>query len=203
MTGPRQSGERLAVPALLGILALACGVRMAGFERVFVGDDTIVFATGDAWYQLRRALYSFEHFPRVLWFDPCIGHPDGAVVSYPPLYHFGLAAVARATGSGRAHLERGVAFAPLLLGALTLLPVYGIARLRGPRVALGAALLHALRLPIAVVYSRVGNADHHAAVALIGALLLLLFVRALDPALAGAALARTSPGWRWCAPRCS
>jgi 4-amino-4-deoxy-L-arabinose transferase-like glycosyltransferase len=194
MTGPRQSGERLAVAALLGILALAFGVRLAGWERVFVGGDTVVFATGDAWYQVRRALYSFEHFPRVLWFDPCIGHPDGAVVSYPPLYHLGLAALARATGAGRAHLERVAAFAPVVLGALTVLPVYGIARaFAGRGVALGAALLYAL-LPIGIVYSRVGNADHHAGVALLGALLLWLFVRALDPAREGAALARAFAG---------
>jgi dolichyl-diphosphooligosaccharide--protein glycosyltransferase len=193
MTGLRQSGERLAAAALLGILLVAGLVRLGGFERVFVGD-TIVFATGDAWYQLRRAAYSYERFPRVLWFDPCIGHPDGAAVTYPPLYHLGLAAVARATGAGRAHLEQVAAFAPVVLGALTLLPVYGIARaFAGRGVALGAALLYA-GLPITMIYSRVGNADRHAAVALIGAVLLWLFVRALDPARGGAALVRTFAG---------
>jgi 4-amino-4-deoxy-L-arabinose transferase-like glycosyltransferase len=193
MNGPRQSA-RLAGAALLALCLLALAVRTLGFEGVFIGEDGPVFAAADAWYQLRRARFSFDHFPRVLWFDPCIGHPDGAVVTYPPLYHWGLAAFARATGSGLAHLERVAAWAPVALGALTLLPVYGIGRAFGGRgLALAAAALYAL-LPIAIVYSRVGNADHHAAVGLVGAVLLWLYVRALDPTLAGPGLARVFAG---------
>jgi dolichyl-diphosphooligosaccharide--protein glycosyltransferase len=194
MTGTRQSGERLARAALLAVVLLALAVRALGFERVFVDDGRVVFAAADAWYHARRALFSYEHFPRVIWFDPCIGHPDGAVITYPPLYHWLLAALARASGSGIGHFERLAAWVPAALGALTVLPVFGIARaFAGRGVALGAAAIYAL-LPIAVVYSRVGNVDHHAAVALFGALLLFGFVRALDPACRGRALARAFAG---------
>src|SRR5262249_53581553 len=64
------------------------------------------------------------------------------------------------------------AWLPVVLGALGVLPVLWIGeRVRGRTFGLAAAAIYAL-LPIATLYSAVGNADHHAAAALLGALLL-------------------------------
>jgi dolichyl-diphosphooligosaccharide--protein glycosyltransferase len=144
-----------------------------------------VFAFGDAFYHARRALWSFLHFPRVLFFDPCLNFPDGAFVPHPPLLDWAVAAVARATGSSRAHFEAVAAWSPAVLGAAGIVPVavLGFA-LRSWGVGLGAAAIYAL-LPIAINYSRVGNADHHAAAGLLGAALLVLYALALDERIRG------------------
>jgi hypothetical protein len=94
--------------------------------------------------------------------------------------------VARATGSSRAHFEAVAAWSPALLGAAGVVPVAVLGMtLRSLGVGLGAAAIYAL-LPIAINYSRVGNADHHAAAGLLGALLLALYALALDERTRGA-----------------
>lgn len=174
MTRP-VAGGLLAVAALL-----AFSTRSIGLERVFPGDGTVIFALGDAFYHARRAFVSFEQFPRVMLFDPYLNYPQGAYVPWPPLYDLLLGGVARLFGSTQAVFERVAAWAPVFLGVLTLAPVYAAGRIVSSRAAgVGAALLFAL-LPASVFYSNVGNADHHAAQALIGASVLALSLRAVS-----------------------
>jgi asparagine N-glycosylation enzyme membrane subunit Stt3 len=171
--------------ALFSVCTAAFAVRAAGFELVFPGDGSVVFSLGDAQYHARLALYSFARFPGWLGFDRYLNYPDGAFVPYPPLHDWIPAALARLAGAGLSGLERTVAWLPVAWGVATLLPLYALGRrLAGEGVGLGAAALFAL-LPLATLPSLVGNADHHAAVACLAALLLWLVVRALDP--------RTSP----------
>jgi dolichyl-diphosphooligosaccharide--protein glycosyltransferase len=154
--------------------------RSVGAERVFPGDGSVVFALGDAWYHARRAWFTFEHFPRILGFDPLLNYPDGAPAPWPPLYDFALGAVARLFGDSQPTFERVAAWAPVVLGTLGVLPIYFAGRLVASRAAgVGAAFLFAL-LPATVVYSNVGNADHHAAQSLLGATLLALSLAAVS-----------------------
>jgi asparagine N-glycosylation enzyme membrane subunit Stt3 len=165
---------------LVTLVALA--TRALGWETVFPGDGTVVFALGDAYYHARRALFSFEHFPKVLLHDAYLNHPQGAFVPWPPLYDLALGGIARLVGSSQSRFEHVAAWAPVALGALTLWPVYrGGRRMGGRSTGLGAAALFAL-LPATIVYSNVGNADHHAAQALIGATLLCLCLGLVSPA---------------------
>jgi dolichyl-diphosphooligosaccharide--protein glycosyltransferase len=174
--------------ALAGIFALALAVRLLGFEKVFVGGDEVVFVIGDPWYHLRLSLYAFTHFPGFLSWDPYLHHPLGAFVPWPPLFDLLLAGSARLVGASQHGLEVGGALWPPLLGALTLLPVFALARsIGGVRCALGAAALFAV-FPASVVVSRVGYTDHHVLVGLLGATLLALQARALAMAGRGAAL---------------
>ena len=190
MTGRTPSRWPLLALALL----LAAALRTVGFEEVFLADGTVAFAFGDAFYHARRALWSFENFPRVLFFDACLNHPDGSVVPHPPLLDWSVAAVARAFGSSREVFERVAAASPVVLGALTVLPVYALGAALGRAGAgLGAAFLYAA-LPIPVSYARIGNADHHAAAGLLGALFLAGVVASLDPARRSAALAALQAG---------
>ncbi len=178
----------------LGLLlacAAAFAVRAAGFELVFLEDGSVIFALGDAQYHARLALYSFARFPDPLTFDRYLNHPDGAFVPYPPLHDWIPAALVRLFGGGLRELERTVAWLPVAWGVATLLPLWALGRrLAGSGIGLGAALLFAL-FPLATLSSLVGNADHHAAVAFLAALLLWLVVRALDPRLAPGALRAT------------
>ncbi|MCS5637543.1 MAG: glycosyltransferase family 39 protein, partial [Myxococcota bacterium] len=168
----RLQGRGGVLLALGSIMALAVAIRSLGFEFVFVGDH-VTFPPADAQYHLRRALYTFVHFPAVLLFDPYINYPGGAPVPWPPLFDFLLGGAARLLADDHAGFERVVAWAGPLCAALALIPIYLAGRLLDSRRAgLAAALCYAC-LPASVTYSRVGNPDHHAAVSLLGAWLLL------------------------------
>ena len=73
-----------AAVGLLFILALAFAARALRFEHVFLDDGSVVFAIGDAFYHVHRALFSLHHFPDFLQVDPCINWPQGAPVPHPP-----------------------------------------------------------------------------------------------------------------------
>jgi len=168
--------------ALAGLLALALAIRLLGFERVFVGDGEVVLVVGDPWYHLRLALYAFTHFPAFLSFDPYLNHPHGAFVPWPPGFDLLLATSARLVGASEHGLAALAALAPPFLAALTLLPVFALARAAGGAACgLGAAALFAV-FPASTVVSRVGYADHHVLVALLGAMLLALQTRAFGVA---------------------
>jgi asparagine N-glycosylation enzyme membrane subunit Stt3 len=163
--------------AVAGLVALAAAARSLDWPLVFPGDGRVWLDPFDGAYRVRRALYTFEHFPHLLRFDPWLGFPAGVPVPAPPLYDWLLGATARALGSDVGVLERVAAWTAPVLAALAVLPVAAAGRSVGSRgIALAAAAIYAL-LPIAVNFSRVGDADHHAAVALLGSLLLAQTLR--------------------------
>ena len=191
------SAGRASVADALVVLVL--GVAAFAIRSVFLGelrgsDGSLVMTDPDALYHARRALYGLANFPRVLGFDAYLNHPDGSPVPWPPLYDWALAAAAVVLGGSPTALDRVLAWASPVLGALTVLPVYAIGRLLAGRgTAAGAAALFAA-LPVAVHYARVGNPDHHACVALQGACFLALSVALLRPASRGRRLALLAVG---------
>jgi asparagine N-glycosylation enzyme membrane subunit Stt3 len=182
----------LAMAGLLAVFALALAARSVGYELVFLADGGIVYAAGDAWYHMRRALFSFANFPSYLTFDRCLAHPDGSPVPWPPLWDLALASAGLLAGGTRRSFEVAGAWLPVVAGAAAVFPVYAMARrFAGRAVGLGAAAIYAL-LPAAIEFARVGNPDHHAAVALLGACLLSLYVAILDERTAGRSLVRAA-----------
>jgi dolichyl-diphosphooligosaccharide--protein glycosyltransferase len=173
-------GSRAAIAAGLALVcALALALRALGFEAVFPGNGEVLFAVGDGHYHARLAYFSFVHFPAFLTFDPYLNYPEGAAVPVPPLPDLLVAGVARLAGEGVAVLEHVLAWAAPVYGALTPLAVFCAARTLAPApVALGAAAI-AAALPAAVFVGRVGDADHHALVSLLGALWLALVLAAV------------------------
>lgn len=165
---------------LVLLMSLAVLVRTLGFEYVFVGDE-IVFPPADPQYHLRRAFVTLSRFPDFLAFDPYINHPGGASVPWPPLFDFLLGWLGRVAGGRVGDLERVAAWSGPVCAALTVIPIHlaGV-RLGGRRLGGLSGLLFAL-LPISAVYTRVGNADHHAAVAMIGAGWLYTVLALVDP----------------------
>jgi dolichyl-diphosphooligosaccharide--protein glycosyltransferase len=178
----RERESWTAALAILGVFTLALGVRALGWEWVLVGDE-VYLAPADPQYHARRALYTFVGFPRVLLFDPYINYPGGAAVPWPPLYDFLVGGFAWLTTSSLQGFERVAAWAGPVFGALTVVPLYRIGvRIGAPGVGGLAGMVFAL-LPISVNYTRIGNADHHSLVAMIGAWLLWACVALADPGL--------------------
>jgi dolichyl-diphosphooligosaccharide--protein glycosyltransferase len=152
---------------------LAFGVRALPFRGVFVGGDVLPFGN-DAWYHLRRIVYSLAHFPAVLHFDPYINFPDGAQPIWPPLFDWGMALLLLPFfgGGDLASVERVAVWVPPALGAATVACLYAVAlRHLGRAPALVAAALLAV-LPAHFWYSQIGFVDHHVAVGLVSTLLL-------------------------------
>jgi asparagine N-glycosylation enzyme membrane subunit Stt3 len=171
--------HRLHLPAL-ALFAALC-VRSLTLPEVITRDAQgrleIELQRADSSYHARRALYTAENFPSVLLRDSYLAYPDGAVVPMPPLYDFSLGAAARLLGGGQRSLEWVAALVSPILGSLALFPAAWLAALLGSgRSATLAAWLYAL-LPIAVQWQRLGDADHHAAVSLLGACYLALAAR--------------------------
>ncbi len=179
----RRTGVSLLL-ALLAVSAVAFTLRALNVPLVFVGDD-VVLRLDDSQYHARRALYTFEHFPAVLDRDPYLGYPEGADVPWPPLYDFALGAAGRALADSRDGLQHVLAWAPVAIGVLTTWLVFAIGSLLAGRgVTLAAAAIFAV-LPASTNYSDLGNPDHHAAVAALGALLLALHLAAARPGVSG------------------
>lgn len=169
----RDASAATSALALFGVMAFALLVRALGFEHVFT-DEGVVFAPSDATYHMRRAFYTFSNFPELLLRDPYLNFPGGVNVPWPPLFDFIVGGVARLFAEDQAGFERVGAWASSVFGALTVIPIYFIARQVTTRgVALFAGFLFSL-FPMCVKYGRVGNPDHHTAVALVGACMLLL-----------------------------
>jgi asparagine N-glycosylation enzyme membrane subunit Stt3 len=63
----------------LGLFALALGVRCLTWPRVMPeGPSGPIFLFGtDAYYHMRRVLYTLANFPEVLRVDPYINFPYG------------------------------------------------------------------------------------------------------------------------------
>ncbi len=166
--------ERAAAARRPGLLAgaalvlLAFGVRLINLPGVFREGMTL-FGSADAWYHLRRIVYSVTNFPQTLGFDSYLNHPNGGISNWPQTFDWLLAAFARITvGPGDVlAIERVVSFAPPLLGAAAVGAVFWLgARVFSPAVGFFGALFLAL-LPGHVHFSKLGFVDHHVAVILL------------------------------------
>ena len=162
---------------------MAAWLRCLRVGEIFVRDPEsgeiaeVLLRKADSAYHARRALWSFVRFPDVLLRDPYLGYPDGAVVPLPPLYDALLALGARLFASSQQGFEVAAAFAAPAFGAATVPLVFALGRrVGGRRTALLAAWLFAV-LPASILQSSVGDLDHHAAVAFLGAAYLLLLVQ--------------------------
>jgi asparagine N-glycosylation enzyme membrane subunit Stt3 len=161
-------------------LGLTVGVRCLALPDVFVDGETVL-RMDDSQYHARRAEYTFVHFPEVLRADPYLNYPAGADVPWPPLYDLALGSIAWLFASDVEQVPRVIAWVPVVLGGLTALLLYVVARSVGNAwEAFAATLIYAL-LPASTIYSEVGNVDHHAAVAAVGTALLALHAKGAQP----------------------
>jgi dolichyl-diphosphooligosaccharide--protein glycosyltransferase len=170
---------RLLVP--VGLFGLAFVVRALPRQRVLVGDEVLPFGY-DAFYHLRRIVYSVVRFPDVLDFDPYINYPHGAKPIWSPLFDWVVALVSLPFyRSGEIEsVERVAVWVPPALGAATVVALYALARRHlGQATAVVSASILSL-LPAHFWYSQIGFVDHHAAVALVSTGLLGSTMTLLD-----------------------
>ena len=160
----------LAPPCLF---AVAVAVRALPAPIVLLKQGVQPFGN-DAYYHLRRIVYSVFHYPAILTFDPYLNHPDGAKPIWTPLFDWTLATLLRpaVAPTDLAQLERLAMWVPPLLGGFTVVTLYFLAR---RHFSTPVALLAGLILCVMsghFWYSQIGFVDHHAAVAWLTTLLL-------------------------------
>lgn len=185
------------------VFLLALAVRMTA-ERSLRETSPRRFVSPDCLYHMRRARFAVAHFPRVLFFDPTIDSPRGAVSIWPPLFDLALALPARVlhgSSASRTEIEDLASRVPPVLGALAAVAAGLLARrIRrgyGVPVALFVALCGAH-----VQYSQYGHTDQHVAESLTSLVAMALFFRAREKpgpgreALAGAGLAIAALSWQ-------
>ena len=184
------------VVALVATCAAGFLLRTTNAATVLLGDR-VVLAENDPQYHLRRVLKILADYPHVPSFDPWIDHPHGAPVVFAPLFDLALATLALLAGlrpDDPRPVELLAAFVPPVLGALTSVATWALARRVTSRGgALLAALLVALT-PAHAWYSRLGFADHHVAVTLVMVIACALLLAALGVRADGAPTRDATPG---------
>lgn len=171
--GGRASRFRVRVLAPLALFVLSVAVRALPAREVLVEGRTF-FLGYDAYYHMRRIVYSIVHFPAALGFDPYLNHPDGARAIWTPFFDWVFALALRPVfdPADPNALERAAVWVPPVLGAATVVVVYFLAlRFFGVAVALIAGGVLSV-MSGHFWYSQIGFVDHHAAVALAAALML-------------------------------
>lgn len=175
--------------AMLFFLALA--VRLLPARYVWL-PDRVLFFGHDAYYHMRRIVYSLGRFPETLDFDLYINFPEGARPIWTPLFDLSVAAIVLPFQDvlGPRGVEVFASLVPPLLGALNVVVLFFVLRRRfGEGVAALAGVVLAL-LPAHAWYSQLGFLDHHCAVALVTTCLLGAGLRQLEVEDPGAAHGR-------------
>jgi len=154
-------GEVREFASVFAIFLLGLLLRMAPLRGALVGGD-LLFYGSDSFYHMRRVLYTVDHFPHTLWFDSYIDYPRGLELMWPPLFDQLIAGTALLFGAeSQRSIEIVGSIVPPILGSLTVIALYFLAReLFGRRAGLLSALFLAIN-PQHVSASIFGRPDHH------------------------------------------
>ncbi|WP_440945418.1 oligosaccharyl transferase, archaeosortase A system-associated [Methanosarcina sp. T3] len=156
-------------------------IRMLTYSSL-TADGSITFTGYDDYYHMRRILYTVSNFPHSLNFDTYLNYPYGLEVGWPPFFDLLGALLAIILGGGQPDthtVEFAGALLPVLLGVLTVIPVYVVAAsVFDKKTGLLGALIFAV-LPAHVYISRFGAADHHVAEVLLSTAAYALFILAI------------------------
>jgi oligosaccharyl transferase (archaeosortase A-associated) len=180
---------------LAAIVLVAFLARTLGLVNAVFTGGTVNYQDSDAWYHMRLIDNLVRNYPHRASLDPYLG-ADAPTVAVPLLFDLAVGGVAWLLGLGAPSartVELVGALAPPVLGALTIIPVYFIARrLFDVRTGLLAAGLLAIGPGQLLARSVVGFTDHHVAEALLTALTILACMSALEAETARGRLARAA-----------
>jgi dolichyl-diphosphooligosaccharide--protein glycosyltransferase len=172
----------------LALFLAALAARSLRSGRVFV-DGEVRFPFGvDELYHMRRIWFTVVNFPATLDFDRYLNFPEGAPPIWSPVFDWTIAAVARVlAGAGDQHaVEVVAAWAPPVLGSLAVLAAVGPTR-RAYSAAAGWWTGWLLLTPPAHGFlSEPGQVDHHVAVGLLAAALVMAALPMTAPVAPGA-----------------
>ena len=180
---PPPSPRSLAVAAALFVFAFA--IRCLPWPRVFDPATGAIHLVGtDVYYHLRRVLFTLANFPASLSFDRYINFPHGGQPIWTPVFDWLLALAALPVYAGTdpaqaTRVEAWLVWVPPLCGAGTVVVLHRLTRrlFDETTAVVSAAILSILSAHY--WYSQIGFIDHHAAVALLSAVLLAAAVRLL------------------------
>ncbi|MDD1713565.1 MAG: hypothetical protein LUQ69_10410, partial [Methanoregulaceae archaeon] len=155
------------------------------YHQVFSGDE-VKFTGPDAYYHMRLVDNLIHHFPLRINFDPYTYFPQGTIEFWPPFYDWLIAGIALLIGLGPP-TERVIstvgAWVPVVLGLLTVIPVYIIGKeLFNRWVGVLAASLLLVLPGRFLADSILGAADHHVAEALFSTTAVMFLVLAIKTA---------------------
>lgn len=172
---------KFGIISLTAVVLIAFLMRMISYSTV-TANGSITFIGYDSFYHMRRILYTASNFPHSLNFDSYINYPGGFEVGWPPLFDFLGALLAKVLGGGNPNLyttEFAGALLPVLLGVLTIIPLYiAAASVFDRKTAFLGALIFAV-IPAHVYISRFGAVDHHVAETLLSTSAYACFILAL------------------------
>jgi len=155
------------VPALAAIAAVMLWIRLRSYDD-FVVDGEVLFRGNDPWWHYRETMWTIQHYPFTMPFDPWTNFPFGKQVGqFGTLFDQITATVALIVGLGSPGEDLAMrvmlVMAPLFAVA-TLVPAYLLARRVASRFASVAAMAVLALLPGTFLrYTVVGFYDHHAA----------------------------------------
>jgi dolichyl-diphosphooligosaccharide--protein glycosyltransferase len=173
----------VATFAVVGVcIAVALAVRIVWPYPNVVVDGHVWFREFDGWYHMRLVDNLVAHFPHTTAFDPYTFYPHGVEPPFHPLTGWLIAALAMLVGglSPSAHaVDMAGALYPAILGSLTIVPAYVIARrLGGPVAGAISALVLATMPGEFLSRSLFGFTDHHVTEAFFSTLTLLFLLLA-------------------------
>lgn len=192
--------SRLSLLLVLATVLLLSGVsRWAQGRTVRVGVSENWFTTDpDSLYHMRRMDRFLTEAGPVAASDGYLNYPEGSAIPWPPYYTYVAAAFVapfapEERGERRAFVEERIASLAFLFGLLaTLAAAMAGWRLGGAPGALVAGGYQGL-CHLAIVYSKLGNGDHHSFVSFLSGTLLLLVTLALG----GEGLRRRGTALAW------
>ena len=123
------SHSKLGIISIFAIISVAFLMRMLTYASL-TADGGITFTGYDEFYHMRRILYTVSSFPHFLNFDTYINYPYGFEIGWPPFFDLLGAMLAIILGGGHPDthtVEFAGAILPVLLGVLTVIPVYMVA----------------------------------------------------------------------------
>ena len=112
--------------SLTAAILVAFLMRMLSYASV-TANGSITFTGYDDFYHMRRILYTASNFPHSLNFDSYLNYPYGFEIGWPPLFDLLGGLLAKVLGGGQPDLhtvEFAGALLPVLLGILTIIPLY-------------------------------------------------------------------------------
>ncbi|WP_232688589.1 oligosaccharyl transferase, archaeosortase A system-associated [Halobacterium zhouii] len=155
------------VPAVGAIFAFMLWVRVQAWEN-FTQNGEVYFSGNDAYYHFRQVMYTVDHWPATMPFDPWTHFPKGTVVGqFGTLFDQLVATAALIIGLGSPSqntVAMTLLFAPAVFGALLAIPTYFIGKRLGGRLGgVFAAVILALLPGYFLQRSLAGAADHNGA----------------------------------------
>ncbi|MCK9356490.1 MAG: oligosaccharyl transferase, archaeosortase A system-associated [Dehalococcoidia bacterium] len=186
---PTLNGPLLTVLVVGIAIAIALAIRILWPYPNVAVNGAVWFREMDGWYHMRLVDSLLANFPHTTPFDPYSSYPHGIEPPFHPLTRWLIALGAMLIGgtSPAAHTVDMVGgLYPAILGALTIVPVYLIARrLAGPVAAAIAAVVLATMPGEFLSRSLFGFTDHHMTEAFFSTLALLFLLLGTDAAAAG------------------